>query len=249
MPFFLVDDGAHSHPKLVNATNAALGLWVRIGSWVAQQLTDGHVPGSIAKLYGTPAQVRKLVAVGMWHQAGHACARCPQPRPGDYYMHDYADSGNPSRASVKSRKEAGADRTRRWRERQTKPDGEQLGLDEGPEPGPDPRPGRIPSGWRPSAEDVVAAQAARKAAGRQPLTLAEVEAVADKFVRRMTDDSTRSVDWGGRWREWAESERTSAPGGNVLPFRAAPGGGPMSTADQRTAAAFALAQQLEEQED
>ncbi|MFE2556015.1 hypothetical protein ACFXGT_08255 [Streptomyces sp. NPDC059352] len=222
MPFFVVDDGAHSHPKVVSATNAAIGLWVRVGSWVAQQLTDGHVPGPIAKLYGTPAQAKKLVAVGMWHASGHGCSRCPQPRPGDYYMHDYAESGNPSRQSVKTRREAGADRTRRWRNQKPKPADEQPGP--GDDPGP--RPERIPSGWQPSAEDVVAAQAARQAAGRQPLALADVEAVTAKFVRRMTDDCTVTADWGGRWRQWAETERTApAPGGVVVTGRFGAAGG------------------------
>ncbi|MFI5809282.1 hypothetical protein ACIA73_41650, partial [Streptomyces sp. NPDC051561] len=108
MPFFVVDDGAHSHPKMMRATNAALGLWMRVGSYVAQHLTDGHVPGELAKQYGSTPQITKLLAVGLWHAHGHDCPRCPQPRPGDYYMHDYRDSGNPSRREVVARREKAA---------------------------------------------------------------------------------------------------------------------------------------------
>lgn len=32
MPWFVVDDSAHSHPKFIKAGNAAVGLWMRCGS-------------------------------------------------------------------------------------------------------------------------------------------------------------------------------------------------------------------------
>jgi len=115
MPFFVVDDGAHSHPKFMRATNAAVGLWMRVGSYVAQHLTDGHVPGAVAHMYGTAPQIRKLISVGLWHEHGHTCTRCPQPRPGDYFMHDYKESGNPSRAEVLQRREKQAEKKRKYR--------------------------------------------------------------------------------------------------------------------------------------
>ncbi|MFD3517745.1 hypothetical protein [Streptomyces sp. NPDC058657] len=119
MPYFTVDDGAHSHPKMMRATNAALGLWMRVGSYVAQHLTDGHVPGEVAKSYGSTPQITKLLAVGLWHEHGHHCSRCPQPRPGDYYMHDYRESGNLSRVEVLARRKRAADKKAKQRAGQT----------------------------------------------------------------------------------------------------------------------------------
>jgi len=130
MPFFVVDDGAHSHPKIMRATNAAVGLWMRVGSYVAQHLTDGHVPGTVAHMYGTPPQIKKLITVGLWHEHGHACRRCPQPRPGDYFMHDYKESGNPSRAEVLQRREKQAAKKRKYRASQADRQGNQTLFDD-----------------------------------------------------------------------------------------------------------------------
>jgi hypothetical protein len=119
LPWFKVDDTAHSHPKLMRATNAAIGLWLRAGSYAAQHLTEGHVPGVVAQLYGTTPQIRKLVAAGLWHEHGHTCPheKCQQPAPGDYYMHDFLIY-NPSRAQEESKRSAAAERQSRGRARQ-----------------------------------------------------------------------------------------------------------------------------------
>lgn len=253
MPYFAVDDGAHWNLKFRRASLAARGLWVTVGSWVAGALTDGHVPGDVIKQHGgTAAQVRSLVAAGLWHAHGHGCARCPQPREGDYYMHDYAQSGNKSRAEVQARREASAAGSRRHRGRQQQrpaPGGEQLDLDAAGTQPDAPRRAPIPADWGPSVEDVGAAQRARIDAGLQPLTAEQITAVTTKFIRRQTDDGRLAVAWGGRWQEWAEKERTApppAPAANVFPLARAAGG---STADQRAAAAYQLAAQLEAQED
>lgn len=128
MPWFKVDDTAHSHPKLMRATNAAIGLWLRAGSYAAQHLTEGHVPGVVAELYGTAPQIAKLVKAGLWHENGHTCPheKCQQPAPGDYYMHDFLIY-NPSRAQEENKRQAAAERQARGRERQraareTRPD-------------------------------------------------------------------------------------------------------------------------------
>lgn len=79
MAWFKIDDSSHMHPKIVKAGNAALGLWVRAGAYSAQHLTEGTVPAVVARQYGTAPQARKLVTVGLWHEHGHTCPRCPQP--------------------------------------------------------------------------------------------------------------------------------------------------------------------------
>ncbi|MFF2189277.1 hypothetical protein [Streptomyces sp. NPDC058155] len=288
MPFFVVDDGAHSHPKMMRAKNAAVGLWMRVGSYVAQHLTDGHVPGDLAHMYGSPPQISKLLAVGLWHEHGHACPRCPQPRPGDYFMHDYAESGNPSRAEVLARRGKAAEKKRQQRaggsgrRRSVRDsDANQIGFDDesltnldgfeeetpsnfppdsedfaghgdvspGDSPGtsrarvplhstplhkegaeerevrtgsgaraPEPALSLIPADWEPGHDDVQAAQLDRAAAGRDPLTVDQLDAVTRKFVRRQLDDRRTAAAWGGRWRQWAENERVEQPGGVVVPF-------------------------------
>jgi hypothetical protein len=115
MPWFNVDDKAHSHRKIMKAGNAAVGLWARCGSYVAQHLTDGVVPGELAEMYGTAPQIAKLVKVGLWHPHGHICPSCPQPAEGDFYMHDYAANGNPLRADVEQRRKRAADKKARQR--------------------------------------------------------------------------------------------------------------------------------------
>ncbi|MDJ1131746.1 hypothetical protein NMN56_007195, partial [Streptomyces iconiensis] len=116
MPWFKVDDTAHAHPKLLKAGNAALGLWMRAGAYAAQHLTEGAVPGIVAQLYGTAPQCRKLVAAGLWHEHGHPCARCPQPTPGDFQIHDFLIY-NPTRDKVESKRAAAADRQQQAREK------------------------------------------------------------------------------------------------------------------------------------
>lgn len=68
MVWFKVDDNLSFHHKTVAAGNAAMGLWVRAGSWCAQNLTDGFVPDHMLARMGTSSQVSKLVAVGLWER-------------------------------------------------------------------------------------------------------------------------------------------------------------------------------------
>lgn len=113
MPWFKVDDTAHAHPKMRRAGKAAIGLWVMCGSYAAAYLTDGIIPAETAG-EGTETQIAKLVKVGLWHDRGHDCQRCPQPMPGDFVMHDYLRY-NPSRVRVLSEREREADKKRNQR--------------------------------------------------------------------------------------------------------------------------------------
>ncbi|MFF2612664.1 mucin-2 [Kitasatospora sp. NPDC058046] len=116
MPWFKIDDKAHSHPKWLKAGNAALGLFVRAGSYSAQHLTEGIVPRAIAQLYGTAPQAAKLVKVGLWHEASHDCPRCPQPDAGDYIIHDFFEGNrNTTKAQDEANKRAAAERAAKSR--------------------------------------------------------------------------------------------------------------------------------------
>lgn len=116
MPWFKIDDSAHSHPKFLRAGNAALGLWVRCGSYSAQHLLEGFVPKNVVKPFGgTPAQVRKLLEAGLWHEAGHNCKRCSQPADG-YMIHDFFEGGrNTTRAQHEANKQGAAERAAKSR--------------------------------------------------------------------------------------------------------------------------------------
>lgn len=86
MTWFKVDDDLAFHRKTVAAGNAAMGLWVRAGSWCGQQLNDGHVPHSIARRLGTKTQANALVRVGLWHAVD-----------GGYQFHQWDSDGDGTR--------------------------------------------------------------------------------------------------------------------------------------------------------
>ncbi len=66
MAWFKVDDNLAFHCKTMTAGNAAMGLWVRAGSWSMQMLTDGCIPAAICRQLGTESQAKKLVEAGLW---------------------------------------------------------------------------------------------------------------------------------------------------------------------------------------
>ena len=82
MGYLNVDDQLAFHRKTIAAGNTAMGVWVRVGSWVAGQHTDGHIPDDIAKSVGKPSDISRLVAAGLWE---------PCLIGGGYIMHDYDD--------------------------------------------------------------------------------------------------------------------------------------------------------------
>lgn len=115
MPWFALDDGFDTHPKVRKAGNAAVGLFVRLGVHATKHLTEGHLDGAIVRDYGTVATVRKLITVGMLHEPGHGCRRCPQPADGGFYIHDYLDY-NKSRAQIEAAREAARKRQQKGRD-------------------------------------------------------------------------------------------------------------------------------------
>lgn len=103
MPWFKVDDNLAFHHKVVAAGNPAIGLWARAGSLCAQQLTDGFIPDHMILALGTPAQAKKLVAVGLWDRV-----------KGGYRFHGW-DERQPSKASVEAERAAAQERMRAYR--------------------------------------------------------------------------------------------------------------------------------------
>lgn len=105
MPWFKVDDTLAMHSKVIEAGNAALGLWVRAGSWSMQTLSDGFVPDAVAFQLGTKPQAERLVTVGLWDRL-----------PTGYAFHEW-DARQPSKAQVTAEREATKERQRKSRER------------------------------------------------------------------------------------------------------------------------------------
>lgn len=105
MPWFRLEDGFHSHPKVILAGNEAVGLYVRCGTYAAQHLTDGFIPEHVALLYGTPELTETLVRAKLWRRTR-----------GGWHMPDYLDF-NPSREAVEKERKARAERQARWREK------------------------------------------------------------------------------------------------------------------------------------
>src|SRR5690606_8541448 len=103
---FKVDDNLAFHPKVLRAGNAAMGLWVRAGSWSAQQLTDGEIPDEILPSLGTVKQAEALVAAGLWDRAADA-----------WSFHEWnGDGRQPTRESVEAERAAARERQRKHRE-------------------------------------------------------------------------------------------------------------------------------------
>jgi hypothetical protein len=106
MPWFRVDDGFWSHPKVVELSPDAIALWVRAGSYAAQHLTDGVISVSaLPMLGGTRPHADELVIAGLWEQTD---ART-------WTFKDWMDY-QPSRSQILADRDAAAERKRRSRE-------------------------------------------------------------------------------------------------------------------------------------
>jgi hypothetical protein len=113
MSWFKLDDNFHSHPKVLAAGNAAVGLFVRCGSYCSHYLTDGHVSAPVARRYGRAADIERLVESELW-----------VPNGDGYWMPDYLEY-NPSGDEVRAQRTETAESKRQGglaRARQAKRD-------------------------------------------------------------------------------------------------------------------------------
>lgn len=69
MPWLRISDRFYSHPAVMRASAGAIGLWVRCGAWSVQQTSEGLLPREVVLNFGTEAQARDLVRVGLWKSA------------------------------------------------------------------------------------------------------------------------------------------------------------------------------------
>jgi hypothetical protein len=99
-----------THEKLCNTEDPPLAGWLFVTGLCSAgaALSDGEIaPRAVVRKAGVPAEVAKwLVAEGLWHEPGHDCPRCPQPREGKVMSHDYLRH-NRSRAQAEAARNAG----------------------------------------------------------------------------------------------------------------------------------------------
>jgi hypothetical protein len=109
MPWVQLDDGFHSHRKVVTAGLEAVGLHCRALSWCGANLTDGHIPTAVIREFaGSRARrlAQSLVDAQLW-----------EPDADGWRIHGWTER-NPPSDLLRARRDAAADRQRRWRTRQ-----------------------------------------------------------------------------------------------------------------------------------
>ncbi len=65
MSWFKIDDRSHHNAKVLAAGNEAWGAFCRAGAWASENLTDGHVPFSVALTISKKKIWKKLSEVGL----------------------------------------------------------------------------------------------------------------------------------------------------------------------------------------
>lgn len=105
MTWFKLDDSFYDHPKVFDASDAAVALWVRAGCWSARNLTDGFVPAGMPVRLSTSAEAAaaELARRGLWERTR-----------GGWLFHDWAEY-QPTKESVEADRKAARERMRRRR--------------------------------------------------------------------------------------------------------------------------------------
>ena len=140
MSWFRLDDKFHSNQKVIAARNAAVGLYVRCGTWSADQGTEGRIPSHVALMFGTKAEIARVSAAGLW-----------QPTDYGYLIRDYLEytlSNDEVGERREKRAEAGraggiksGESRRSKREASASDSGKQIEANTNPDPTrPDPTP-------------------------------------------------------------------------------------------------------------
>ena len=108
--WFKVDDSFYSNPKTAMLSDGATALWLRSGSWSAQQLTGGFVPARMVPMFrGLRRFSARVVRRGIMAY---------DEQKDGYQFHDWSDyqpDGEEVDALRKKRSEAGKrGANRRW---------------------------------------------------------------------------------------------------------------------------------------
>lgn len=232
MTWFKVDDGLHSHRKVLaiprSGRAAAMGLWVLAGAWSADNLTDGRIPAyMVAELGCTARNAQHLVTVNLWIEVD-----------GDYQFHAWTEPGRqPTRAEIEANREAERKRKAEYRSRMasqrdndrspsgtdngtptgvrtprpdpTRPDPvvpSELPTDGADKPPPKPRRSRVQDDFE--ITDGMRAWAATNVPG------IDIEAETAQFLDYHAGKGTVMADWTRTWHTWMRNARKFAARGN-----------------------------------
>lgn len=115
MTWFKVDDAFWRHRKVralgrrrSRRRTQSLGLWLAVGTWSAENRTDGFVPFEVVDEWDYKREgTRRLVEVGLWDESQLAGEKGIQ-------FHEW-NEWQPTADQVRQRQKADADRRARWR--------------------------------------------------------------------------------------------------------------------------------------
>lgn len=219
MPWFKIDDAFHGHPKVMELSPAAVGIWTLSGTWCANYLTDGEIKGTVVSRFGgTPEMIRELVESGLWIDNG-----------GTYHFKDWEDY-QPMKADVEAEREAARERMRAARAKK-------KGIETSPEQPPSVQPNNsgtseevrvTPALPVPSLPSPAVSDSRRKPERPLPAdwapndthkSYAATEGVnltfqAERFTNWAKAKDARYRDWDAAFRNWllkAEKSQTNSP--------------------------------------
>lgn len=186
MVWFRIDDGWHSHPKVLELSLAAAGLWAKAGSWCADHLTDGRItPAAVRSLGGTAKLAAELVASGLWLVVD-----------GGWQFHQWSER-QPTRASVEQERLQKSQRQRRWRSGDASRDSNvDASTDTSRDSGVEPAPARAFSRPVPSRPDQDG-ESAPDGAESEPQTPTSKSLLRRGYAQRYEDPSHAGVMWQG----------------------------------------------------
>lgn len=97
MPYARIDDGFHDHPKVQDASLAAVGLWTLILSFTRRHLTDGRISAlQLTRLTADRGRLRaltRLLACGLVVRSGDG-----------YVLHDYGQWNDSKKDILEARR-------------------------------------------------------------------------------------------------------------------------------------------------
>jgi hypothetical protein len=216
MAWFKVDDGFYTSHKVLMIPREqramAVGAWLLAGTWAADKMTDGVVPGYVLHdmgINGDPSRI--LCEVGLWHLTEDS----------SIVFHDWCDY-QPTRqqleAKSKARAEAGSlggKRSAETRRSKSEANRSKSEANVNPEPEPEPEPlkpltalegaetktgrkTRLMDSWYPDAELV-----------KFSLELAprlDVAFEVGRFIDYYRSQNRTSGDWSAAWRNWVRNQ-------------------------------------------
>ena len=120
MGWVRLDDRFPDNPKVEMLTDRAFRLHIRGLCYCSEHLTDGGVPRTVARRWGSPKSFLELFTARLWDDGVD----------GRYHIHDYLEY-NPSREQVLARRAAQSANARaRWSPASS-PDGMPMALGDG----------------------------------------------------------------------------------------------------------------------